>query len=138
MKTTTVSEARNGLSALLKRVKGGETVLITHRGIPIARIEPVHAPDDPTGRLDRLVRAGIIRPGSGNVPASILAGPTVRAASMGGSVLDADRRPGSLSPAFLALLESGPYRSPSAVWPAMQRPRGVEHSRPTRCGPGQP
>jgi prevent-host-death family protein len=96
MKTATVTEAKNGLSALLRNVKGGETVLITDRGIPVARIEPVHAPDDPTGRLERLVRAGIIRPGTGNVPAGILVGPTVRARK-GGSVLDAlldERRTG--------------------------------------------
>jgi prevent-host-death family protein len=96
MRTATVTEARNGLSALLKKVQGGETVLITDRGVPIARIEPVHAPDDPTGRLERLVRAGIVRPGTGKVPAAILAGPAVKA-SKGGSVLDAlleERRTG--------------------------------------------
>jgi prevent-host-death family protein len=96
VKTATVTEAKNGLSALLRKVQGGETVLITDRGIPIARIEPVHALDDPTGRLERLVRAGIIRPGSGSVPTGFLAGPTVKA-SKDGSVLDAlldERRTG--------------------------------------------
>jgi prevent-host-death family protein len=96
MKTATITEAKNGLSALLKEVNSGETILITDRGVPIARIEPVHAPDDPTGRLERLVRAGIVRPGSAEVPAGILAGPTVRATG-DGSVLDAlieERRTG--------------------------------------------
>jgi prevent-host-death family protein len=96
MRTATVTEAKNGLSALLKKVQGGETVLITDRGVPIARIEPVHAPDDPTGRLERLVRAGIVRPGTGDLPPGILAGPTI-STSKGGSVLDAlldERRTG--------------------------------------------
>ena len=96
MKTATVTEAKNGLSALLKNVQRGETVLITDRGVPIARIEPVSSPDDSTGRLERLVRAGIIRPGNGEVPARILAGPTVKA-SNGGNVLDSlleERRTG--------------------------------------------
>jgi prevent-host-death family protein len=88
MKTASVTEAKNGLSALLDRVKGGETVLITDRGVPVARIEPVHAPDDPTGNLERLARAGVIRPGTGTIPKSILAGPTVRAPK-GGSVVKA-------------------------------------------------
>ena len=34
------TEAKNKLSALLARVKAGETVVITERGIPVARIEP--------------------------------------------------------------------------------------------------
>jgi prevent-host-death family protein len=96
MKMATVTEAKNGLSALLKKVQGGETVLITDRGVPIARIEPVHAPADPTGRLERLVRAGIVHPGSGKLPAGFLAGPTVKGRS-GASVLDAlldERRTG--------------------------------------------
>jgi prevent-host-death family protein len=77
MKTATITEAKNGLSALLDQVKGGESVLITDRGIPVARIEPVRAPDDPTGRMERLVRAGIIHPGSGTLPAGFPSGPTV-------------------------------------------------------------
>jgi len=65
MKTTSVSAAKNGLSALLDRVKAGEAVLITERGVPIARIEPVMTPHDPTGRQQRLSRAGLLDPGSG-------------------------------------------------------------------------
>ena len=39
MKNASVSEAKNGLSALLDEVRQGETVLITHHGKPVARIE---------------------------------------------------------------------------------------------------
>ena len=39
MKKASVSEAKNGLSALLDEVRQGETVLITHHGKPVARIE---------------------------------------------------------------------------------------------------
>lgn len=64
MKMATISETKNSLSALLDRVRHGETVLVTDRGRPVARIEPVESPtqagpDD--GRLARLERAGIIR-----------------------------------------------------------------------------
>ena len=78
MKATTISEAKNGLSALLDRVKAGETVLITDRGVPVARIEPVSTSTDPTGRSQRLARAGLVRPGSGSVPQAFFTGPTVR------------------------------------------------------------
>lgn len=78
MKSATISEAKNGLSALLDQVKAGESVLITDRGIPVARIEPVARSTDPAGRIERLARAGLVRPGSGAVPAAIMDGPTVR------------------------------------------------------------
>lgn len=41
MTTSSVSEAKNQLSALLRLVQAGESVLITDRGIPVARLEPV-------------------------------------------------------------------------------------------------
>jgi prevent-host-death family protein len=64
MRTATISQTKNGLSALLDRVRHGETILITDRTHPVARLEPVtsaedHGPDE--GRLARLERAGIIR-----------------------------------------------------------------------------
>jgi len=36
MKTVSVSDAKNGLSALLREVRGGATIVITDRGVPIA------------------------------------------------------------------------------------------------------
>lgn len=64
MKTATISETKNGLSALLDRVRHGESVLITDRSRPVARLEPATGtvdagPDE--GRLARLERAGIVR-----------------------------------------------------------------------------
>jgi prevent-host-death family protein len=41
MKSVGAFEAKTKLSALLKRVSKGETVQITHRGIPIAVLGPV-------------------------------------------------------------------------------------------------
>ncbi len=41
MTTASVSEAKNQLSALLRLVQAGQSVLITDRGIPVARLEPV-------------------------------------------------------------------------------------------------
>jgi prevent-host-death family protein len=64
MKTATISETKNSLSALLDRVRHGESILITDRGRPVARLEPVAGAGEPgpdEGRLARLERAGIIR-----------------------------------------------------------------------------
>ncbi len=73
MKTATVTEAKNGLSALLDQVKAGDAVVITERGIPIARIVPVTQVDDPDGRVARLERAGILRRAAGPVPYDLIA-----------------------------------------------------------------
>ena len=40
MKKASVTQAKNGLSALLQEVERGETVLITSRGRPIATLAP--------------------------------------------------------------------------------------------------
>ena len=43
MKSASVTETKNNLSALLDEVRCGETVLVTHHGKPVARIEPYSA-----------------------------------------------------------------------------------------------
>ena len=68
MKTASITETKNQLSALIDRVRAGESVLILDRGVPVARLEPVAGDSDPTGRLQRLERAGILRIGRGAPP----------------------------------------------------------------------
>ena len=69
MKTASVTETKNRLSALLAEVRAGETILIVDRGVPVARIEPVEArTDDGDGRLARLERAGLVKRGRGEPP----------------------------------------------------------------------
>ena len=67
MRRATITEAKNGLSALIDRVKAGETILITDRGVPVARLEPSLPVDDWDARLTRLERQGLIRRGSGDI-----------------------------------------------------------------------
>ena len=96
MKTATISEAKNGLSALLDQVKAGESVLITDRGIPVATLGPVAAVDDPTGRIQRLQRAGLLRVGTGKPPLDLLSQPVPKLPD-GVSIVDAvleERRSG--------------------------------------------
>lgn len=63
MKTASITETKNQLSALLDKVRHGETILITDRDRPVARLEPVGNDDqvDPEGRLAHLERKGIVR-----------------------------------------------------------------------------
>jgi prevent-host-death family protein len=65
MKKASITEAKNGLSALIDGLKAGSPVLIVDRGRPVARLEPVAtgAEADHEARLARLVRDGVVRPG---------------------------------------------------------------------------
>jgi prevent-host-death family protein len=73
VKKATITETKNKLSALIDRVRHGETVLILDRGRPVARLESVLAGEEPgEGRLERLERMGVLRRATGPVPAEIL------------------------------------------------------------------
>jgi prevent-host-death family protein len=75
VRTTTLTDAKNKLSSLIDQVRAGETVMILDRGRPVARIEPVGTYPDPSGRLARLERAGVIRIGSAAPPVEMLRDP---------------------------------------------------------------
>ena len=78
MKQTTITDAKNGLSALIDTVRAGESVLITDRGVPVAVIGPVSGDPDPGGRLARLERCGLVQRGSGLTPVALLRSPGPR------------------------------------------------------------
>jgi prevent-host-death family protein len=62
MLVATITEAKNRLSALIDHVRGGESVLIVDRGIPVARLESAITCDtDAQGRIARLERTGTVR-----------------------------------------------------------------------------
>ena len=96
MSTTTITEAKNGLSALIDRVRSGESILILDRGVPVARLEPVAGFPDPTGRLRRLERAGLVRVGEAPPPLDLLRtpAPALAPGSSAVHVLLAERRSG--------------------------------------------
>jgi len=72
MKTASITEARNSLSALIDSLKQGTGVLIVDRGRPVARLEPVTADaGDAEGRLARLTREGVVRPGRTPLPKAL-------------------------------------------------------------------
>jgi prevent-host-death family protein len=73
MKKASITEAKNKLSALIDSVQGGMPVLIVDRGRPVARLEPVTTSSelDDGGRLSRLIRDGIVRPGRAPLPRAL-------------------------------------------------------------------
>jgi prevent-host-death family protein len=89
MKKASITEAKNGLSKLIDGLKSGSPVLIMDRGRPVARLEPVSggADADDSGRLERLVRAGIIRPARTPLPKSLFTEPPPRVKG-GESIVD--------------------------------------------------
>ena len=90
MKKTSITEAKNSLSALIDGLKGGSSVLIMDRGRPVARLEPVimGADTDDTGRLARLVREGIVRPSrKASMPKKLVTEPPPRVKG-GESIVD--------------------------------------------------
>ena len=97
MKKASITEAKNNLSALIDKVKGGSPVLIVDRGRPVARLEPVggigSGDDD---RLARLVRDGVVRPARGVAPKAVLATtpPRAKKGASGVRVLLDERREG--------------------------------------------
>ena len=63
MATASISETKAKLSALLERVRSGESITITDRGVPVAQIVPLVEMADAEweARVRRLERQGVIR-----------------------------------------------------------------------------
>jgi prevent-host-death family protein len=60
--TANVAQVKAKLSEYLRQVKSGGEVVITERGIPVARLVPLEAEENRATREERLIRAGILRP----------------------------------------------------------------------------
>ena len=77
MTRTSITAAKNGLSALIDRVRHGESVIIEDRGVPVARIESVAVPgrQGVQGRAARLERQGALRPALAATPRRTLDSP---------------------------------------------------------------
>ncbi len=93
MKKASISEAKNQLSALIDRVREGETVYITDRGRPVARLQPIVSQTrmDEEGILARLERAGIVRKGTARPPLAAIEAPAPKLRP-GASIVRALRR----------------------------------------------
>jgi prevent-host-death family protein len=70
MTTASVTEAKNNLSKLLKRVRHGESVLILDRNVPVARLEPLSSGSEEADQAHwaELERRGLVRPPKKKLP----------------------------------------------------------------------
>jgi prevent-host-death family protein len=91
MKMASISETRNNLGALIDEVKGGEVVLVTDRGKPVAQIVAASGLEASPGRVERLERVGALRRGSGK---AVLDGPPINVKGSVLQVLLDERRKG--------------------------------------------
>ena len=66
---TNISDLRNRLTQYLKEVRAGEEIIVRDRQRPIAKIVPFTIDDDGQNDAD-LVAAGLMRKGTGKLPAS--------------------------------------------------------------------
>jgi prevent-host-death family protein len=62
MRTAAVSTLKAKLSEYLALVKGGEEVIVTDRGRPVAHIVPISKEVAEDERIARLVARGVLRP----------------------------------------------------------------------------
>jgi prevent-host-death family protein len=67
MRTAAVAELKAQLSRYLKEVKAGSEVLVTERGIPIAKLVPTGGSTSDDGQLAELERQGLLRRGTGKL-----------------------------------------------------------------------
>lgn len=97
MKTTSISHLKNNLSALIDQVRAGNTILITDRNQPVAKLAPIEPADQTDDqRLDELERKGLITRGGEKLLDEFFTLPRAKS-KPGASVLDAlldERREG--------------------------------------------
>ncbi len=61
MEKAKISELKNRLSAYLRKVQAGESILVLDRNRPIARIDPVAGARGIEARTAQLAAAGLVR-----------------------------------------------------------------------------
>ena len=76
MKKVGLREANLHFSKFIKQVRGGEEIILTERGIPIATIKPILKKDNIISKLKALEQRGILKTAkrgkiSDNIPIAI-------------------------------------------------------------------
>ena len=57
-----VAQLKARLSEYVRQVKSGAEVVITERGVPVARLVPLDPDERRASREQRLIRSGVLRP----------------------------------------------------------------------------
>ena len=71
MVKVSISTLKSKLSDYVKLVRGGEEVVVTDRGMPVARIVPLDADRWMKTRLKELVESGLAKPPVAKLPKDI-------------------------------------------------------------------
>jgi prevent-host-death family protein len=91
MTRVSVSELKSQLSRYLREVRRGGEIEILDRGVPVARLTAISGLDGGgEERRERLIRAGVLRPGKGSA-AAILDTPPIEVSVSLLEALDEDR-----------------------------------------------
>jgi antitoxin (DNA-binding transcriptional repressor) of toxin-antitoxin stability system len=96
MKTVGIRELKNRLSEYVRRVRSGESVLVTDRGEVVAELSsPGQASGGGTGpvALRTLARRKVLTPGAPNIPEVYPDLPPVPGARRAAELLDEERGP---------------------------------------------
>jgi prevent-host-death family protein len=65
--SASIVEVKARLSEFVRRAKAGNEVVITERGVPVARLTGLEQAERRATRRDRLTRSGAVKPGKGRV-----------------------------------------------------------------------
>lgn len=67
-RTASVANLKARLSEYLRLVKAGREIVVTERGVPVARLLPLDDTERKSSRRLRLARGGALKPGRGRLP----------------------------------------------------------------------
>lgn len=74
-RTVSVAALKARLSEYLRAARAGESVVVTDRGTPVARLGPLEGASALSGHVETLAAAGLVRPPTRRLPASFAEGP---------------------------------------------------------------
>jgi prevent-host-death family protein len=80
--SASIVQMKARLSEYVGRAKAGHEIIITERGVPVARLTGLEAAERRATRRDRLARSGAVRPGKGRVRRALMAPPAGEAAGV--------------------------------------------------------
>jgi len=70
-----IGDLKARLSEYLRRVKAGHEVVITDRGVPVAKVIPLSSAERQASRRKRLAATGVLVPGRGRASKELLSPP---------------------------------------------------------------
>jgi prevent-host-death family protein len=82
-RTASVADLKARLSEHLRQVTSGHELIVTERGVPVARLLPLDDGERRSTRRFRLTRSGVLKPGRGKLPTLLKRAPEGGSAGAG-------------------------------------------------------